>query len=91
MANAFYAAFGACKRKGYTSSYCYREAKKSLEGPCCDDCAPKRKRKKKRTFKRRAGMARKGWVCRKQTKVWSPALGKKVLRCTSGYRSKRAR
>lgn len=79
MANAFYAAFGACKRRGFTSSYCHKKAKQELAS----------KSARKRPSRRRrlpAGMARRGSTCRRMTKVFSPARGKKVLRCTGGYR-----
>lgn len=88
MANAFYAAFGACKRRGLTSAYCYREVKKNLA------------RKPRKKYRRKSGLraapqgarvARKGSTCRKMTRVWSPALGKRVKRCTGGYKGGRRR
>jgi len=87
MSNAFYAAFGRCRRKGFTKAYCYREVKKNLSA------AKKRRKKKKAVSRKRlpSGMARRGYVCRRKTRVWSPALGKRVLRCTGGYGPKRRR
>ena len=81
MANAFYAAFGTCRREGYTKSYCYKKAKRELErGP-----RKRRTAKKRRGMPKKAGVARKGSRCRHMGKVWSPALGKKVRRCVGGY------
>jgi hypothetical protein len=78
MSSVFYAAFGTCRRRGFTKKYCYSEAVKAAEG------RPVRRRKK-RAAPKASGVARKGSHCRKKTRVWSPALGKKVLRCTGGY------
>lgn len=88
MANAFYAAFGACKRRGLTSAYCYREVKKNL-----GKTSRKKSRRKagRRVTLRGARVARKGSTCRRMTKVWSPALGKRVKRCTGGYKGGRKR
>jgi hypothetical protein len=79
VANAFYAVFGTCRRRGFTKSYCYREAKDAVER------GPRRQRKRGSVVKKPSGMARKGSHCRRKTRVWSAALGKKVLRCTGGY------
>ena len=89
MANAFYAAFGACKRRGNSSAYCYRKVKRALERGTSRP--RKKKRRRGRSFVRHKGMARKGWVCRRKTRVWSAALGKRVLRCTGGYKPRRGR
>lgn len=89
MANAFYAGFGRCRRKGYTKAYCYREVSRELakerRGPS------RRRRKKKGVAPKGPRVAKRGSTCIKKTKVWSPALGKKVFRCTGGYRSGRRR
>ncbi len=77
MASAFYASFGVCRRKGFTKSFCYRKAKQALEE------RPPRRRKSRRKAR---GMSRKGSRCRRLGPVWSPALGKRVMRCVGGYR-----
>ena len=84
MASAFHAAFGTCRRDGYTKSYCYNKAKREMEaGP---PYPPRKKRRKKKgKMPKKAGVSHKGSRCRRMTKVYSSALGKKVKRCTGGY------